>query len=254
MFTIKIADIPIGIQNLHYYIFDVSREYLTEEEPCFTVFASAEDIEYERELAKDSFPEPILEATAIYRKIAEKLFEYSAFVFHGAVIELDGGAYLFTAKSGVGKTTHIKRWLSYFGERASVLNGDKPVIRLVEGRPYVSGTPWRGKEAYGKPGFLPLRGIAFLERADENIATPVKPDAFVMRFAEQAHIPRTSARTTAATLSLLDATLRSVPLINLKCNMDISAARVAYEAFLKAESEFKRINGINIINKKDDKN
>ena len=233
MFTVKIADIPIGIDNKYKYVEDISRDYTTSLEPFFTLFATDSEIEHERTLTDENFPVGIFESTAIYRKMAAKLSEFDAFIFHGAVIEFKGRAYLFTAKSGVGKTTHVRLWQEKFGKEVSVLNGDKPVIRIIDGKPYAAGTPWRGKEGYGKPGMLQLSGIAFLERGEINEAHPVSPDDVIMKFATQAYIPRTAG--TAKTLSLFDKVLKSTPLIALRCNMNPEAAEVARSAFLKAK-------------------
>ena len=232
MFTVKIADLAIGIENRFSYVEDISKDYLTKDEPLFTLSASDADIEYEKTLSEDNFPDGVYESTSIYRKMAEKLVEYDAFIFHGAVIEYKGRAYLFTAKSGVGKTTHIKLWRERFGKEVSVLNGDKPVLRIINGEVFASGTPWRGKEGFGKPGMLHLSGIAFLERGDVNEAYPVECDGFIMKFATQAYIPRGAG--TAKALTLFDRVLTKVPLIALKCNMNPDAADVARKAFLEA--------------------
>ena len=53
-----------------------------------------------------------------------------------------------------------------------MLNDDKPAIRLVGGRVYACGTPWSGKYDYSTPGMVPLAGICFLERAEENFIHP----------------------------------------------------------------------------------
>lgn len=234
MFTVKIADIAIGIDNRFSYVEEISRDYLTDSEPLFTLSASDDDIEREKQLSEENFPLGVFESTAIYRKMAAKLSEYDAFIFHGAVIEYKGAAYLFTAKSGVGKTTHVRLWHKKFPGEVSVLNGDKPVIRLINGEAYASGTPWRGKEGYGKPGILKLSGIAFLERGEVNEAHPVECDEVIMKFATQAYIPKTEGA--AKTISLFDKVLSKVPLIALKCNMNPDAALVAREAFLAART------------------
>lgn len=233
MFTVKIADISIGVDNRFSYVEDISRDYLTDDEAIFNVSASDSDIDYERSLTEENFPVGVFESTAIYRKIAAKLSEYDAFIFHGAVIEFKNRAYLFTAKSGVGKTTHIRLWRERFGSDVSVLNGDKPVLRIIDGKVYASGTPWRGKEGFGKQGMVPLSGIAFLERGKENEAHPVNPDDVILKFATQAYIPRTDGA--GKILALFDKVLTKTPLIALRCNMNLDAADVARSAFLKAE-------------------
>ncbi len=237
--VIEIAGIPIEVEYRYGVLTYTLKDYLSEKEPLFTVAADDKDLEYEASKSDIALSRGDLESVAVFRKIAEKLVEYDAFVFHGSVINFDGRAYLFTAKSGVGKTTHTRLWLSEFKGRARVLNGDKPVIRVIDSAVYASGTPWRGKEQYGEPGVLPLAGIAFLERAKENEAYPENPDAAITRFATQAHIPKSDAAAGIKMLRLFNKVLMSVPLITLKCNMEPSAAHTAYEAFRLASKDKK---------------
>ena len=139
MLTVRIAELNIGI----IYKYDFTREYvsgyLTDAEPDFTVEATEEDLAKESLLAEEPTEDEYLEYVAIYRKIADKLTEYEGVVFHGAAIELDGRAYIITARSGVGKTTHIRLWKEAFGDKVSILNGDKPVLRVIDGKIYACG-------------------------------------------------------------------------------------------------------------------
>ncbi len=229
MFNIKIAGLTVGIDNRFEYVVRLARDYVTDGIPDFTVRASAEEILKEGKSSDTQFPDGYLESIVVYRKIAEKLPEYDGFVFHGAVLNLDGAAYAFTARSGVGKTTHTRLWMDRFGERVHYLNGDKPIIRFIDGVPYACGTPWRGKENYGVNERAPLRGIAFLSRGEENSAEAVPADAVVTRLMSQIYLPRASG-TLIKTMKLADRLIKSVELVDLKCNMNISAADVAYSA------------------------
>ena len=111
-------------------------------EPDIEVSVTDEEIETEYAgYRAESVSRALCESTCIYRAIARKLIAFQAFVMHGAVLELDGKAYVFTAKSGVGKTTHTKLWVEYFEGRASYINGDKPIIRCKDGVWYAYGTP-----------------------------------------------------------------------------------------------------------------
>lgn len=74
----------------------------------------------------------MLEETAVYRKIADKMVDYDTFVFHGSVIAVEGQAYLFTAKSGTGKSTHTRLWREMLGDKAVMVNDDKPMLRVTE--------------------------------------------------------------------------------------------------------------------------
>ena len=226
MIVIKISEIPIGIDNRFSYIKKLAADYLTDEEPLFTVSATDEDIEKERAESEIEFSDGYLESIVIYRKIAEIIPRYDAFVFHGAVLNYDGRAYAFTAKSGVGKTTHTGLWLSEFKDKVHYLNGDKPVIRIIDGKVYAYGTPWRGKEGYGVNESAPLMGIALLERAKINTANEISPEFGVLRLFGQVYLPK-DKEALKLTMKLADKVLKTVRFVELRCNMDPEAAHVA---------------------------
>ena len=229
MITVKIADLPIGIDNRYGYIASLAKDYLADEEPIFTVSVTDDEREKEREQSGENFGDGYLESIVAYRKIAELLPRYDAFVFHGAVLNYNGLAYAFTAKSGTGKTTHTRLWLSEFGSRVHYLNGDKPIIRFIDGTPYACGTPWRGKEGYGVNERAPLRGIVLLGRAEENTAKIIDPALGVLRLVTQIYLPK-DTESAKLTMKLADRVLKTVNFIQLGCNMDPEAAHVARAA------------------------
>ena len=230
MLTIKFASLAIGIDNKYQQIARLSKDYLTDEPPLFTVSVTEEDIEKERVNSETSFSPSYYESIIVYRKIAEKLPEYDAFLFHGSVIELRGKAYVITAHSGVGKTTHTRLWLSEFGDEVSILNGDKPTIRIIDGIPYACGTPWQGKEDYGKNDMKPIAGFVFLSRGEKNIAYEITPADAVIRFMSQIYLPKESKAQLAKTLSLADLVIKSSKLVHLECNMSGEAEHVCRKA------------------------
>ena len=235
MITIKIAGISIGIDNKYLHIENLARDYVTTDAPEFIVSATESELDKEASISECEFTRGYLEAVVVYRKIAEQLPRFDAFVFHGATMALDGSAYAITAKSGVGKTTHTRLWLEAFGERTHYLNGDKPIIRFIDGVPYACGTPWQGKEDYGTNEMLPLRAIAFLERGTENGAYEVSLRDAVTRMASQIYLPKENPKNTLLAMSLLDKLVRGVRLVRLECNMDVSAAHVAIKAMTKGD-------------------
>ncbi len=225
MIKIKIADIVVEIDNKYEHIEWLARDFLTDDAPDFSVAATDEEIERERGDSCEEYSNGYLESIVIYRHIAEKLPLYDAVVFHAATISLDGVAYAFTAPSGTGKTTHTRLWLSYFGERAEYINGDKPILRFINGAPIIFGTPWRGKESYGGNKSAPLGGIVFLSRGEENIARELSPDDAIGALISQLYIPK-CRETAPRALMLCNRILEKVKLVSLKCNMDKSAPKV----------------------------
>ena len=237
MFTIKLAGQNIGIDAINGYVREYCRDYLTEDKADFDIAISPSDIEYERERSaaedkKEGIPtrqysDSYLETLAVYRKIADKMLDYDTILFHGSAVAVDGAAYLFTAKSGTGKSTHTRLWREYFGERAVMINDDKPLISLSKSGIMVYGTPWDGKHRLSTNIGVPLRALCILERAEDNRIVPItKKDAYNMLM-QQVYRP-TSAAGMMKTLALIDRLAAGVKLYRLGCNMDISAAITAY--------------------------
>lgn len=228
---LSLAGLIVEVKNKHKYIENLAADYtVSDGVPNFSVEVTEADIERERELSEYEFGIGYLESIAAYRKIAERLPEYGAVVFHGAVIAEGTEAYAITARSGVGKTTHVSLWQTAFGDKVHILNGDKPILRVIDGKVYAAGTPWRGKEGYGVSEMLPLAVVGFLERAREPSAMPISKDAAMVRFASQIYIPSTP-RGASLALTTLGNIMNSVGLYEIRANMDVSSAVVSYNAF-----------------------
>ena len=87
----------------------------------------------------------IVPPPSILQFVADELLNYNVILVHGATIAIDNEAYIFTAPSGTGKTTHLLRWLTQCPD-AYVVNGDKTFISLENSEPIACGSPWAGKE------------------------------------------------------------------------------------------------------------
>jgi hypothetical protein len=155
------------------------------------------------------------------------MVEFDTVLFHGSAVAVDGEVYLFTARSGVGKSTHTRLWRERFGERAVMVNDDKPLIKISDSGVLVYGTPWNGKHRLGTNIRLPLRALCMLERGEKNSVMPADArDNFHKILAQTCRPSDVSA--TAKTLGLVDDLLKKVPLYKLSCNMELAAAEVAY--------------------------
>ena len=230
--VIKIAGLSIGLEYDYEYTLEYVKDYVTNEPPLFTVSSSAEDIKFEHEYSGIKIPNKYAENIVIYRKIAEKLPEYDALVFHGAVLEYDGVAYAVTAHSGVGKTTHTRLWLSEFPDKAKILNGDKPILRIIDGVVYAAATPWQGTEGYGYNAMRKLGGIGFLSRGTENKSRTTTPDEAVMKFMNQIYLSKTDTLALTRSIRVCNKLISGVPLYEFECNMNPDAAHVTRDAFV----------------------
>ncbi|MCE7699881.1 MAG: hypothetical protein K8E24_014030, partial [Methanobacterium paludis] len=174
------------------------------------------------------FSEEYLETLAVYRKISEVLVNQDILLFHGSALAVDGQGYLVTAKSGTGKSTHTKLWRELFGERAIMVNDDKPLVHITEKGVTVYGTPWDGKHHLSSNISVPLKGICILKRDTTNHIKRIgKSQAYPMLF--QQSYRSEDLEKMARTLELIDLLSAQTRLYELGCNMEIDAAFVAYE-------------------------
>ena len=153
--------------------------------------------------------------------------EYDTFLMHGSAIAVDGSAYLFTAKSGTGKSTHTRLWREFLGERAVMVNDDKPLINISESGVTIYGTPYNGKHRIGNNISMPLKSICILERASENFIEKIDKSQAYKMLLQQVYRPR-DVFALKKTISLIDEMCEKVTFYRLSCNMDISAAELAF--------------------------
>lgn len=224
---LEIAGLVIDVKNKYKYFEMMSRDFITSgKAPDFTVEVP-EDVLKEAISKNPEYSDDYIEALEIYRIICKKMLKYDAMLMHCAAISVDNEAYLFTAVSGTGKTTHISLWKKKFKEKCIVVNGDKPILRLIDGNFYVCGTPWRGKENYGENIMVPIKAICILERGVENSIKKIAPYDAISTVITQT-LRTNDMDEMDKMLSLTDKLLEKVPFYRLKCNMNDDAADVSY--------------------------
>ncbi|WP_297958106.1 hypothetical protein [uncultured Ruminococcus sp.] len=234
-FKIRLADVNIAINSIYDEVFRLCRDYLTDGAPELCISPAPADIELERVksireaetegIIPVDYPDSYLETLAVYRQIATQMLERDTFLLHGAVVAVKDKAWLFTAPSGTGKTTHIKLWLDNI-EGSYVVNGDKPLIHIGEDVT-VYGTPWAGKEGWQKNVGVKLCGIVFLERGAENSIKHTTLSQVLPTLIQQSYRPNDKSGV-EKTLALIVKLGSRIPLYRLQCNMLPEAALTAY--------------------------
>ena len=161
------------------------------------------------------------------REFNYKLIDFDGMMLHSSAVVVDDRAYLFSAASGTGKSTHTELWLQKFGDRAYILNDDKPAIRQINGVWHACGTPWSGKYDLSKPTCVPLAGIAFLNRDTTNHIERYTGPMVAFELMNQTLRREEEMEKTLAVMARI---AQEVPIWKLFCNMDLEAAEVAYNA------------------------
>ncbi len=230
-FCIEIGGIAVKLNHRYDYVRRVCEEYVTDKVPAFSVSVTDAQIEGEQRLM-GRYPKAVCEGTCLHREVVKGLVSRGLILIHAAVVAVDGEAYVFMAKSGVGKSTHVRLWCRQFGERAMVVNGDKPMFSFVGDTLWVHGTPWKGKEGWGRKLSLPVKAFCFLERGMTNEIVPASESEVVGRIFHQVLLPQ-GARDMGVFMNLLERAVKTVPFYLLRCNMEQEAALVAYQGMRK---------------------
>ena len=243
-FTVCLAGINIAITSIFDEVYDFCSDYLTDSPADIAVSVTADDITYERivniresqieGIPAFDYPDSYLETLAVYRKIVTKMLEYDTFLMHGAVVAVGDKAWLFTAPSGTGKTTHINLWLNNI-PGSYVVNGDKPLIHIGD-ECFVYGTPWAGKEGINRNVGVRLCGIIILNRGLENRIEKVPMTQVLPMLIQQSYRPKQKSEL-EKTLTLLSRMGKKIPMYQLYCNMNPDAAWTAYSVLSGADNE-----------------
>ena len=234
-FVMEIADVPFEVQPIFESTRAYCAAYLTEREAEYQVSVCREelieeqrllDLEADEEgLKRRKFSEMFLERSVIQRKVAQCLLERSVLLMHGSTVAVDGQAYLFTAPCGTGKSTHTRLWREVFGNRAVMVNDDKPFLRIGDGEVLAYGSPWSGKHGLANRVCFPLKGICVLRRGAENRICRAEDGAFTEFLRHQIQ-PEGDERVPGLLVKLME----YVPVWEMACNRERDAARVSFVA------------------------
>ena len=163
----------------------------------------------------------------------DKLLDFGGMMLHSSAVAVGGYAYLFSADSGVGKSTHTSYYLDVFGDKAAVINDDKPAIREINGKYYCFGTPFSGKHDISVNKGYPIGGICFLKRGEENVIEKIDAaKAFKLIYRQTQSM--NGAEQVEKRLNMLDKVLSNCPLYEMSCTNDSSAATVSFNKMKKS--------------------
>ena len=238
-FMMEVAGSVFAVQPLFESTRAYCANYLTDREPEFSVAVDRADLVREQRLLdieadeeglkRRKFSDMFLERSVIQRRVAEALIGKDTLMLHGSTVAVDGQAYLFTAPCGTGKSTHTRLWREVFGDRAVMVNDDKPFLKINGEGVIACGSPWTGKHGLGSNVSFPLKGICILSRGSENVIRPMFPEDAADFLRSQCFLPE-DPELVGCALELLERLIRMVPLWQMECTKQPEAAITAYQA------------------------
>lgn len=155
---------------------------------------------------------------------------HQAFILHSSFVAWRGQGILFTAPSGTGKSTQADLWKQYEG--ADIYNGDRTIVRKVDGKFIGFGSPYAGSSGIYRNESAPIRAIVVLTQAPDNqIQRLSGKQAFLPLFRETLANTWNPAYMEAMTDLLMDAA-SSIPIFHLACRPDQDAVNTVKQAIL----------------------
>ncbi len=233
-FRIEIANIVLEINAFNESTKRYCGDFLSNKEPKYVITMTQEDLENEKHVNEDGKVYANEEISALYRKIADIFVGENVLVMHGSSFKVGDNAFIVTARSGVGKSTHVNLLKEYLGKDFEYINDDKPLLK-VEDELVLFSSPWNGKERRGNNTSAPLRSVIFLNRGLTNTYKKLDNNSDVyFRLLSQIYLPRDKAKREKA-LSLIDILLKRISFYEINVNTDISSAQMTSERIIKNE-------------------
>lgn len=238
LFTIQLAEINIQIETYCARTEEYFIDYLTLENPQYSIKINRDRFKAEEEILKNQFPNRSfedfeIENNALYRDLPQILLKEDIVLIHGVLISYNDRGYIFTAPSGIGKSTHARLWKELYGDRVTIINGDKPLLKLTKDGVKAYGSPWMGKEKIGVNTSVQLCGICNLHRNIINTIEKVEFDWNSINWLLEQTQVTSSENTIIDRVRWFKKAIGLVPLYVLNCDISADAVRVASSILVK---------------------
>ena len=233
-FKIKIANKVLDINAFNETTKRYCRNFLSEEKEDYVITMTEEDLKNESSNSIDGKVYVNDEISALYRKIANLFVEDNILVFHGSSFKVNNCGFIVTARSGVGKSTHVNLLKELLGDELVYINDDKPLLEVKDDITIFSN-PWNGKERRGNNTSASLKAILFLGRSEKpNFKKIINKEEIYIKLMSQTYLPKEKSKREKA-LKLVDKLLKQTDFYEINVNMGEESAKMTYEEIIKDE-------------------
>lgn len=233
-FYLKVGEFVIKVYPQFPYLEEYCHDFIVKEEkPRFIISISRDDIEEERKRADSSYPDELLEITSLHRKIAENLIFNDILVIHGSAVLFQNKAFIFTAPSGTGKSTHTHLLKELLGSEIHYINDDKPFLEIKKNETIVLSSPFNGKERRGENISGPLKALTLIRRDKRNFVEKKAGSESYKTLLMATYKSQNKTRMLYE-FKLLDQVEKQITFYVLHCTPDIEAAKTSYKEILCA--------------------
>jgi hypothetical protein len=144
------------------------------------------------------------------------------------IIDSSGNGHLFFGQSGAGKTTMARLWQNESG--VTILSDDRIILRRIENKICMYGTPWHGEAMLASPSRAPLTAVYFLEKGQKNELVAQKPSDSISHLFACSFPPFYNRDAIDFILGFLEGVVKAVPCYKLRFKPDKSVVELIQEA------------------------
>ncbi len=171
--------------------------------------------------------------TSMFRIVfAQAILPYDAVSLHASAVVSEGKAFLFMGTSGTGKSTHSALWIRHIGD-TELLNDDNPIVRVIDGKAVVYGSPWSGKTPCYRNVSAPVAAMVRLKQGPRNRFEPKEDIEAFGAVLPGCSVLRQDRRLHDALCMTLAALIDSICIGELECLPDKEAAEVCRKGILE---------------------
>lgn len=171
-------------------------------------------VEYLNEFKNSLWDKSVLDTVGFEKKA----YDRGMIIMHASFIAVGGEGILFTAPRQTGKSTQARLWSKY--NNAEIINGDKALVYIKDGRVFASGLPYCGSSNICLNVTVPVKCIVKLGRG-ENVLKKLSPFSAVKEILNGCYLPFGIENI----LPAAEKTAGDVPIYKFDCKPDFSAVK-----------------------------
>lgn len=217
------------IDSLDEFFSCYAKEYITDNHIDYEIKITENDIlDWKKNHPGDLLDKKYQEVLVTQTKVADLLSLHNVFIFHGSSLYLDSkdNGYIFTGPSGVGKSTHVSKLKQYYQDRLSIINDDKPFLKLDSDSYYIYGSPWSGKSHISLNEKSLLKGIFILEQSKTNTIKKLAAKEAIGYLIKQIYIPK-GMESSSLGLDFIINLVKKIEVYKLSVNLEDDAIDLA---------------------------
>jgi hypothetical protein len=155
-------------------------------------------------------------------------------LIHASLVRQNGWGYAFTAKSGTGKSTQVSMWLRYI-QGCDLMNDDNPIIRIIDGIPYIYGGPWSGKTPCYRNVRARLGAVVAINRDTTNHVEPLTTIGAFAMLLSACSTMKWDNDIVDNICNIIKKIIETTPNYNLFCRPDKEAAIICQKTISRSE-------------------